>query len=172
MGVDIKRPAVSGAARDNQLTDKGPGGRRVRAYRVRLHECSQMSPLEVWYDRLDAQTIIDMAPNAKIRKFREQIVAQAQQRIGDYLYPKISGEVGGRRRLIDQPPVLYHISAKGFERSFMRRWQRTDHPYPTSAACLSDRYRLEDIAIKAVGIGSGVRFVGCFSPRITPCSCN
>ena len=69
-----------------------------------------MSPLEVWYDRLVARTIIDMAPNAKIRKIREQLLAQAQQRLGDYLYPKISGEVGGRRRLIDQPPVYRKLS--------------------------------------------------------------
>ena len=60
------------------------------------------------------RTIIDMAPNAKIRKFREELIAKAQQRIGDYLYPKISGEVGGRRRLMDQPPVLFHVSEKGF----------------------------------------------------------
>lgn len=103
---DVKRLAVSFAvaARDIKLTAKDAQAAAVecvRAYRERLRECSKMSPLEVWYDRLDAQTIIDMAPNARIRKFREQLVGQAQQRIGDYLYPKISGEVGGRRRLVD-----------------------------------------------------------------------
>src|SRR5574337_112127 len=113
---DVKRLAVSFAVagRDAKLSDRQARDAAlecVRAYRERLNECSTMSPLEVWYDRLDAQTIIDMAPNAKIRKFREQIIAQAQKRIGDYLYPKISGEVGGRRRLIDQPPVLFHMPA-------------------------------------------------------------
>ena len=51
---------------------------------------------------------IDQAPNAKGRKLREEGVAKARQRIGDYLFPKISAEVGGRRRLIDQPPILFH----------------------------------------------------------------
>jgi len=164
---DVKRLAVSFvvAARDNRLSDKQAQAAAiecVRAYRVRLREYSQMSPLEVWYDRLDAQTIIDMAPNAKIRKFREQLVAQAQERIGDYLYPKISGEVGGRRRLIDQPPVLFHVTAKGHESAVHEAMVAYRSSLPEERRVLFDRYRLEDVAIKAVGIGSvGTRcFVG------------
>jgi len=166
---DVKRLAVSFvvAARDNQLTHQQAQAAAVecvRAYRVRLREYSQMSPLEVWYDRLDAQTIIDMAPNAKIRKIREQLVAQAQQRIGDYLYPKISGEVGGQRRLIDQPPVLFHIPAKGLEKNVREALAAYRLSLPHERRVLFDRYRLEDLAIKAVGIGSvGTRcFVGLF----------
>jgi uncharacterized protein (DUF2252 family) len=166
---DIKRLAVSFmvAARDNHLTDKqaqAAAAECARGYRVRLRECSQMSPLEVWYDRLDAQTIIDMAPNPKLRKFRAQLVAQAQQRIGDYLYPKISGEVGGRRRLIDQPPVLFHIAAKGFATIVREALAAYRTSLPDERRVLFDRYRMEDIAIKAVGIGSvGTRcFVGLF----------
>ncbi|MFN8628097.1 MAG: DUF2252 domain-containing protein [Candidatus Binatia bacterium] len=166
---DVKRLAVSFAvaARDNRLSDKQAQAAAVecvRAYRERLRDLSKMSPLEVWYDRLDARTIIDMAPNAKIRKFREQIVSQAQQRIGDYLYPKISSEVGGRRRLIDQPPVLYHIQVKGFERTVHDALTAYRSSLPDERRVLFDRYRLEDIAIKAVGIGSvGTHcFVGLF----------
>jgi uncharacterized protein (DUF2252 family) len=166
---DVKRLAVSFvvAARDNHLSDKDAQAAAVecvRAYRERLRECSQLSPLEVWYDRLDAQTIINMAPNNKIRKFREQIVTQAQQRIGDYLYPKISGEVGGRRRLIDQPPVMFHMSGKGTEQAVREALAAYRSSLPDERRVLFDRYRLEDIAVKAVGIGSvGTRcFVGLF----------
>jgi uncharacterized protein (DUF2252 family) len=170
---DVKRLAVSFvvAARDNHLTDKEAQAAAVecvRGYRVRLRQCSKMSPLEVWYDHLDAQTIIEMAPNAKLRKIREKLVAKAQQRIGDYLYPKISGEVGGRRRLIDQPPVLFHISEKGVEQAGHEAMHEGLAAYrsslPDERRVLFDRYRLEDIAIKAVGIGSvGTHcFVGLF----------
>jgi len=166
---DVMRLAVSFvvAARDSHLTDKQAKGAAVecvRAYRVRLRECSKMSPLEVWYDSLDAQTIVDMAPNAKIRKFREEIVGKAQQRIGDYLYPKISGEVGGRRRLIDQPPVLFHVSETGFAEVVREAQVAYRSSLPDERRVLFDRFRLEDIAIKAVGIGSvGTRcFVGLF----------
>jgi uncharacterized protein (DUF2252 family) len=166
---DVKRLVVSFvvACRDIHLSDreaKAAAVECVRAYRTRLREFSQMSPLEVWYDRLDAQTIINMAPNAKIRKVRENLVAQAQQRIGDYLYPKISGEVGGRRRLIDEPPAMFHPSIKGYERNTRDALEAYRLSLPKDRRVLFDRYRMEDIAVKAVGIGSvGTRcFVGLF----------
>ena len=166
---DVKRLAVSfvAAARDIKLTDndaRAAAMECVRAYREGLLEFSNMSPLEVWYDRLDAQTIIDMTPNAKIRKVREQIIAKAKQRVGDYLYPKISDEVGGRRRLIDQPPILFHVSEKGFEKTVHEALAGYRSTLSDERRVLFDRYRMEDIAVKAVGIGSvGTRcFVGLF----------
>jgi uncharacterized protein (DUF2252 family) len=167
---DVKRLAVSFAvaARDNHLSDAQARAAAVecgRAYRMRLRECSEMSPLEVWYDHLDARAIIEMAPNAKIRKAREQLIAQARERIGDYLYPKISGEVGGRRRLIDEPPLLFHMfedrTLDATLRDAMAAYRKS---LPDERRVLFDRYRLEDMAIKAVGIGSvGTRcFVGLF----------
>jgi uncharacterized protein (DUF2252 family) len=166
---DIKRLAISFAvaARDNHLTDKeaeASAAECVRAYRERLRECSKLSPLEVWYDRLDAQTIVDMAPNAKIKKSREQLIEKAKTRVGDYLYPTISGEVGGRRRLIDQPPILFHIYEKDFEQRVYMALEDYRLSLPHERRVLFDRYRLEDIALKAVGIGSvgTYCFVGLF----------
>lgn len=169
---DLKRLAVSFvvATRDIQLTNKQTEAAAiecVRGYRERLREFSKMSPLDVWYDRLDAQTIIDMAPNSKIREIREQIIGKAKQRIGDYLYPQISEEVAGRRRLIDQPPALFHV-AKEVEPEHEAIVHEALENYrlsmPDERRVLFDRYSLEDIVIKAVGIGSvGTRcFVGLF----------
>ena len=98
---DVKRLAVSFAvaARANGHSDddaRGAAIECVRAYRERLRGYSKTSPLEVWYDRLDAQTLIDMAPDAKAKKNREQITEKAQRRIGEYLFPKITAVVGGR----------------------------------------------------------------------------
>ena len=169
---DVKRLAVSFAVavRDIKLTDKQAQAaaiESVRAYRQRLREFSKMSPLDVWYDRLDARTIIDMAPNAKIREFREEFVAKAEQRIADYLYPKISEEVAGHRRLIDQPPALFHVT-KELEPEHAEIIREALEDYRLSLSderrVLFDRYSLEDVVIKAAGIGSvGTRcFVGLF----------
>jgi uncharacterized protein (DUF2252 family) len=167
---DVKRLAVSFvvAARDVQLSDKQAQAAAiecVRAYRERLRECSEMSPLEVWYDRLDARTIIDTAPNAKVRKIRKQIVENAQKRIADYLYPKISQEVAGRRSLIDQPPIFFHVKERGVTEKIMADAMADyQSSLPDERRVLFDRYHLEDFAIKAVGIGSiGTRcLVGLF----------
>jgi uncharacterized protein (DUF2252 family) len=169
---DVKRLAVSFAVavRDIGLTDKQAKAAAVecvRAYRERLREFSKMSPLDVWYYRLDAQTIVDMAPNAKIREIREEIIAKAKKRIGDYLYPQISEEIAGRRRLIDQPPALFHVS-KELEPKHEELIQEALEQYrlslPDERRVLFDRYSLEDVVVKAVGIGSvgTYCFVGLF----------
>jgi uncharacterized protein (DUF2252 family) len=169
---DLKRLAVSFvvATRDIQLTDKQTEAAAiecVRAYRKRLREFSKMSPLDVWYYQLDAQTIIDMAPNTKIREIREQLIAKAKLRISDYLYPQISEEVAGRRRLIDHPPALFHIDKElepEHEAIVHEALENYRLSMPDERRVLFDRYSLEDIVIKAVGIGSvGTRcFVGLF----------
>ena len=167
---DVKRLAVSFAvaARDNHLSDaqaRAAAVECVRAYRLRLRACSEMSPLDVWYDHLDAEAIVEMAPTTKIRKAREQLVAQAQERIGDYLYPKISSEIGGRRRLIDQPPLIFHLfEERNLDEVLREAMTAYRNSLPDERRVLFDRYRLEDMAIKTVGIGSvGTRcFVGLF----------
>ena len=169
---DIKRLAVSfvTAVQDIKLGDKQARAAAVecvRAYRVRLRELSKMSPLEVWYDRLDSEAIIEMAPNARIRELRENMVAKAGERIGDYLYPKISEEVAGRRRLIDQPPALFHITKEQdpeHEEVVREALEQYRLSLPDERRVLFDRYSLEDVVIKAVGIGSvgTACFVGLF----------
>ncbi|MBA6109978.1 DUF2252 domain-containing protein [Pseudomonas asiatica] len=166
---DIKRLAVSFAvaAQDNRLNDKEAGQLAmacVQAYRKRMRELSEMSPLDVWYDRLDAQAIIDMAPRMKYRKARQELIARARTRIGDYLYPQISDEVGGRRRLVDQPPILFHIHEAGFAKRVKLALEDYRSSLLPERRFLYDRYRLEDFAVKAVGIGSvgTFCFVGLF----------
>jgi uncharacterized protein (DUF2252 family) len=159
---DVKRLAVSFAvaSRDVHLSDeqaRGAAVECVRVYRQRLREFSKMSPLEVWYHRLDAKTLIDTAPDGRTRERRKEIVEKAKQRIGEYLYPKISQEVGGRRRLVDQPPVLFHVSGerepehRELVDEAMRLYRSS---LPEERRVLFDRYTLADIVVKAVGIGS------------------
>ena len=166
---DVKRLAASFAvaARDNGHADEDArdiAGECVRAYRERLRDCSKMSPLEVWYTRLDAQTLIDMAPDAKAKKLREQITEKARQRIGEHLFPKIAAVVGGRHRLVDQPPVLFHVVEKNHDELVHEALEDYRLSLSDERRVLFDRYRLEDFALKVVGIGSvGTRcFIGLF----------
>lgn len=173
---DIKRlcASFSVAARDKGFSDEETRGLAVacaQAYRKHLRVCSKKSPLEVWYERLDAQSLIDAAPDAKARKLREEIAAKARQRIGEYLVPKLATMTDGRRRLIDQPPVLFHLAEKGADKRFREGLEDYRQSLPDAVRALFDRYRLEDWAAKVVGIGSvGTRcLVGLFlSPEGHP----
>jgi len=166
---DLKRLAVSFAvaARDNGHTDaqaRDAAIECVRAYREHMRDFSKMSPLEVWYDRLDEQRILAMAPDAEAKARRKEYIAKAHQRVGEYLFPKITDEVAGHRRLLDQPPVLFHFH----DRVALTRVHEAMEDYrrslTDSVRVLFDRYRLEDMAVKVVGIGSvGTRcLVGLF----------
>jgi uncharacterized protein (DUF2252 family) len=166
---DVKRLAASiaVAARDNGHSDKKARAAAVacvRSYREHLRNASKKSPLDVWYEKLDAQTLIDLAPDAAARKRRQEIARQARQRIGESLFPKIVAEVGGRHRLVDQPPLLFHVDKKEYEAIFREALDAYRASMLDSVRVLLDRYHLEDWAAKVVGIGSvGTRcFVGLF----------
>ena len=92
------------------------------------------------------------------------MAAKARQRIGEYLFPKISAAVGGRHRLVDQPPLLFHRASKEEEEMFREAMDDYRASMLDSVRVLFDRYRLEDWAVKVVGIGSvGTRcLVGLF----------
>jgi uncharacterized protein (DUF2252 family) len=166
---DVKRLAVSFAvaARDNGHTDNDARAAAiecVRAYREHLRDDSKKSPLDVWYERMDMRTLIEKAPDAQAKKRRQELAAKAQSRIGEYLFPKISTSEGGRPRLVDQPPLLFHRSEKAAEgvfREALEGYRRSMFP---SVRVLFDRYRLQDFTVKVVGIGSvGTRcYVGLF----------
>lgn len=156
---DVKRLAASFVvgARDNHCSDQDARDAAVecvRGYREHLRGCSKKSPLDVWYERLDMQTLIENASDAKIRKMREEMAENAHQRIGDYLLPKISETVGGKRRLADQPPVLFHVVDDAVEERFREGMEDYRRSLPDDRRILFDRYRFEDVAIKVVGIGS------------------
>lgn len=156
---DLKRLVASFAvaARSSGLSDARAhevAATCARAYRENLRAYSRMSPLEVWYSRLDTQALLDMAPDAKARKFRQQLFDRARERVVESAFPKIAEQVAGQPRIIDQPPIIYHVA----EADFMQRVQSSLADYRGSLSddrrVLFDRYRLVDAAMKVVGIGS------------------
>ncbi|CAN7804126.1 DUF2252 domain-containing protein [Paraburkholderia hospita] len=166
---DLKRLAVSFAVagRDSRLPDADSREavlECVRAYREHLRAYSRTNPLEVWYTRLDVKTLIATAPDEKVKKSREQLAEKARQRVVENLFPKITGEVAGRRRLVDQPPLVYHVAEAGFEDRVREALAGYRESLSDERRVLMDRYHLEDFALKVVGIGSvGTRcFMGLF----------
>lgn len=166
---DIKRLAASFTVcgRDGRLPDaqsRDAAVACVRAYRENLREYSKMSPLEVWYSRMDTQQLIDLAPDEKVKKIRQQLFDKARERVGESVFPKIAQQVGGRSRIVDQPPILYHVADPEFMDKVREGLADYRETLSDERRVLLDRYRLEDAALKVVGIGSvGTRcFIGLF----------
>jgi uncharacterized protein (DUF2252 family) len=166
---DVKRLAASFvvAARDNGHSDddaRASAVACVAAYREHLRADSKISPLDVWYEHLDIETLIENAPDAEAKKHRMELQARARRRIGEYLFPKISAPVGGQQRLVDQPPLMFHVAEADIEERFREGLKEYRRSLPDDRRVLFDRYRLTDFAAKVVGIGSvGTRcMVGLF----------
>ncbi|WP_341679254.1 DUF2252 domain-containing protein [Niveibacterium sp. SC-1] len=156
---DLKRlcASVMVAGRDCGLSDAqalDAVREASRAYREHLRECAALTPMEVWYQRLDIQTIIDAAPDAKSREFREQLAKQARRRIIDHLFPKLATIEGGEIRLVDQPPLLFHPDEPDLHERMTAALREYRASLSDERRVLLDRYRAVDCALKVVGIGS------------------
>ncbi|HVY55602.1 MAG TPA: DUF2252 family protein, partial [Thermodesulfobacteriota bacterium] len=100
------------------------------------------------------QTLIETAPDAEAKKFREQLAEKARKRIIEHLFPKIAREKDGRYHLIDQPPVLFHDNKPDIEERVSMTLSAYRESLSDERRVLLDRYHFEDVALKVVGIGS------------------
>ncbi|MFN8036549.1 MAG: DUF2252 domain-containing protein [Acidimicrobiia bacterium] len=155
---DVKRLVASFvvAARDVGLRDSqgvDVAAAAVRSYRERMWQYAEMSPLEIWYDRLDLARGIEEAPDETARRERERLQRQARKRVAENLFPKLVTTEGGRQRIADQPPLIYHPPDLTREDalSFIDTYRAS---LAADRRLLFDRYRFEDAAIKVVGVGS------------------
>jgi uncharacterized protein (DUF2252 family) len=166
---DVKRLAASFAIAARSIDLKDGQARDVVAmcaasYRENLREYSRMTPLEVWYAQMDVEALIKNAPDTTAKKHRREMARAARERVIENLFPKITTEAGGRPRLVDQPPLIYHVAEKDAEERVQEGLAAYKQSLADERRVLFDRYRLEDFAMKVVGIGSvGTRcFIALF----------
>jgi uncharacterized protein (DUF2252 family) len=159
---DVRRLVASFvlAARSRDLMDKQ--GRRAavacaRSYRENMQEFSELDPLRLWYSRMSSEDFVESLPSDR-RKYARKGIKKALARGGSELaYPKLADAVGGQIHIKDQPPLIFHPAGTWTHES----WTLVEailHGYRETLTeerrALLDRYRLVDVAIKTVGIGS------------------
>lgn len=166
---DVKRLATSFvvAAEDSQLSKSSAqriAKMCVQSYRENMRAYSKQSPLEVWYGHLDLAKFAKEAPNKSSRLHRESLIKKAEKQVAEYLFPKITTEVNGNKRLIDNPPLIYHLDDQWIEKIGKSAVESYRASLSHDRKVLLDRYQLKDIVVKVVGIGSvGTRcFVALF----------
>jgi uncharacterized protein (DUF2252 family) len=166
---DVKRLAASFvvSAQDNKIENETArliAKACVQSYRENLRKYSKMTPLDLWYKQLDLAKFAQNAPTKKAKQYREELIKRAKTRVAEYLFPKITTEVDGKKRLIDQPPLIFHQNTNDFEAQAKLAINDYRESLPHDRRVLMDRYQLQDVVVKVVGIGSvGTRcFVGLF----------
>lgn len=137
----------------------------AKAYRERMRTFAAMGELDVWY----AETAIDDALLATVdRRYAVAIrktATKAQSRTNLKELSKLTRLVGGKRRLISDPPLIVPIDelvGKADARKHEQRMSDLVKAYQQSLApslrSLVTRFRYAGMARKVVGVGSvGIR---------------
>ncbi|MEU0970336.1 DUF2252 domain-containing protein [Streptomyces sp. NPDC005917] len=155
---DVKRLAasVAVAAREN-----GHGEVRARAvtraaaaaYRTTMRRLAGLGELAVWYERIDADGLRSLVGSARRRHRTEDSLTRARRRTSLHALGKLTEVVGGRRRIIRDPPLIEPAGASDMA-SLRKIFSDYRSTLTEERRLLLDRYRFVDAARKVVGIGS------------------
>jgi len=122
-----------------------------------MREFARMDPLAVWYAETKASDFIESLPKALRRSVRKRIEKAAHRSGSEFDFPRLAGSIAVQIRITDQPPLIFHPRSTDAPEAEATLEQLL-HTYRESLAedrrMLLDRYRLVDIAIKVVGVGS------------------
>ncbi len=130
----------------------------ARSYREAMREFSEMRVLDVWYSKLDIESFIAGIADKDLRQnVSSTIDRQKLKSVVDYLVPKLTTKQDGRPVFKDLPPLLFHTREQ-LNKNFPKLAEQTFNTYKETLSddrrVLIDRYSLQDVAIKVVGIGS------------------
>lgn len=162
---DVKRLATSFvlACRDNRLSE---GTARdavltcVESYRRHMAEFSEMRVLDIWYSSMALADILPTIKEKAARKRAQKRLAKARaQGVLEHDFPKLTEVVGRLPVIKDNPPLIYHWREKGHgkkeffdivEAAFLKYRETLREDRRT----LLDRFEVQDVALKVVGVGS------------------
>ncbi len=155
---DLRRLAASihVAGRQNGFTEQQCAdavASSVRAYREHVRELADMSLLDRSFLRVDPERIKSLTTDLNLHKDVEKAASKARKRTGDRALPRFATEEGGRRRIVDEPPLITHLD----ELDADEVGDALDHYLETLSPHwrrVLGGYTLVDIAHKVVGVGS------------------
>ncbi len=130
----------------------------ARGYRLKMLEYSKMSILDIWYDRFDWSAVTQNTSDPHLQKrIRDKTEKAIKRTIKSYYFPKMVEERDGGYHIKDSPPAVYHLKgaeADTFREQTLKAFELYKQSLQDDRQRLFDRYKLADVAIKVVGIGS------------------
>lgn len=155
---DVKRLAASVAVAGRE---NGHGEAKVHravlasvaAYRTAMRRLARLGELAVWYERIEADSLVPLLRCARRRRQAQSSLTRARRRTSLQAVGKLTETVDGRRRIIHDPPLLEPAGAAD-EASLRKIFSDYRSTLSEERRLLLDRYRFVDAARKVVGVGS------------------
>jgi uncharacterized protein (DUF2252 family) len=157
---DVKRLATSVAIAGAEIglsvgKARAVVARTVRAYREAMADFARMRVLDLWYARLDANTLVRLARHHSARRLFQKTAKQARAHTVSHVFPHVTEFTDGQRRVLDDPPRVFHPSrGKSFEAEIRSILAAYREALSAERRVLLDRYHLVDAVTKVVGVGS------------------
>jgi uncharacterized protein (DUF2252 family) len=156
---DVQRLAASliVVARHNDLSP-GTGDDAVasalEAYRTHMEQCAAAPQMDVWYDTIYVDQLLDFFEGKQRKRVSKIIEKQGARRTNRGAFEKLTKVVDGRRRLIEDPPKLTHFDDP-------RRLEIVHEVFHKYSATLQDdrrhcltNFAYVDTCRQVVGVGS------------------
>lgn len=160
---DLKRLAASIVIAGRHLDLAESDSSRAAAatacsYREHIADYTFMKALDVWYETVDLDRLLRQFSEEAVRKRVEQRIEKVRARsVVEHDFPKLAEHHGAVPRIKDNPPLIFHPSAKETP-AYKSRYAEAVALYraslPEHTRVLFDRFRFCDLAIKVVGVGS------------------
>ena len=155
---DVKRLATSAvvAGRDAglRLADQREAALgAARSYRRHMKRFSQMSLMDVWYSRVDAEAAVKFfgSSGAPIKKS----VDSARRHTSDAALPGLTELVAdGTRHIVDHPPLVTHSGIDDHRPALRALFEGYLASLDDAHVALMHRFEVVDFALKVVGVGS------------------
>jgi uncharacterized protein (DUF2252 family) len=162
---DVKRLATSLALAGRVASMSGGASRKlarsaVRSYREHIAAVAKLSPVVAWGTRIDLAAAIGQIGPARLRgqieKRLANVIASGKEHFG------LVERHGASLRIKEKPPLVRHVDAH--ELDARRAFESYAETLQEDRRVLLDRYALQDVALKVVGVGSVGTFcaVGLF----------
>ncbi len=125
----------------------------VRSYRERLLKYGEMRHIDVWYDRIDPESIRRFVRRSD-RSYVEKELEKARRSSSLVAFPRLTQEVDGQYRIKDDPPTIAHLDDEQLAQQLGSLVESYSESLQEDRNVLLRKYRLVDVAYKVVGVGS------------------
>ncbi|TDO83751.1 uncharacterized protein (DUF2252 family) [Flavobacterium chryseum] len=160
---DVKRLAASFviAGRWRKFPDKACeefAWNVADSYKRHMLEYSQLSALQIWYADIDLAELIKRGEDDEIKSFQQKRIKKAAEYVAhEKEFAKLTYLEGSRAKIKDDPPLIFHPTGEE-EKRLLKDVEIVHARYLETLSdekkVLLSRYKLHDLAIKVVGVGS------------------